>query len=320
MTKRRKHSGISLMQAVLFVFLLIYSISLFVPIIFGINTSLKNVMDFGAPGNNVLGLPNKLFWKFDRDYPNNMFANFLSSVKYFNFTVTANYEEGIFIKNQVDAKTDINIWIALKNTLLHAGGCALIQSFTCLLMAYMCAMYKNRASRIIYSIVILVIAIPIVGTTPAQINLMRNLRLFDNFAGDWISCASFTGMYFLIYYSAFKGMSGSFGEAAEIDGASQLGIFARIYLPLAKGIFLTVALLLFVNYWNDYMTPMIFLPTKTTLAYGIYHLTERLTGTKMNQVPRKVAVLIMFAIPIIILFAVFSDKFMKNFTMGGVKE
>ena len=69
----------------------------------------------------------------------------------------------------------------------------------------------------------------------------------------------------------------------------------QINMPLALNIFYTIFLWRFINYWNDYNTPMLYLPTKPTLAYAIYYVTERMTGAAVNLEPRKTAILMLFA-------------------------
>ena len=127
-------------------------------------------------------------------------------------------------------------------------------------------------------------------------------------------------MYFLIFFAYFKSMSSGFSEAAEIDGASQWNVMFRIYIPLAANIFFTVYLILFVNFWNDFTTPMMFLPSKPTLSYLIYYKVSIDTGDNFKIVARQMAALMVFAVPIIVIFSVFNKRLMTNLTMGGMKE
>jgi multiple sugar transport system permease protein len=85
-------------------------------------------------------------------------------------------------------------------------------------------------------------------------------------------------------------------------------------------IFFTVYLMVFVAYWNDFTTPMMFLPSKPTLSYAIYYTTTLDSGSNFNYATRRMAALMVFAIPIIIIFTIFNKRLMTNLTMGGVKE
>lgn len=312
----------NLLEIVLFVLLLLYSISMFLPIIFGVLTSLKQILDFGAIGKNVLGLPNMEIWeKNELDYPGNIFGNYLFAFNFFDISQTKTYISGFFNKKLViDRATHVGFIGCLMNTLLYAGGGSLISAFAPMLAGYLCAMYRNKMAGIVYAIVLFVMATPLVGTQPASIDLYRQLGLYNSILGRYIGMLSFTNMYFLIFYAFFYGLSTSYVEAAEIDGASQMRTMVQICFPLARAVFFTVVLMIFIEYWNDYNTPMLYLPTYPTLAYGIYYVTEMTTGTLMNETPRKVALLMTFALPIVILFIIFREQLMGNLTLGGVKE
>jgi ABC-type glycerol-3-phosphate transport system permease component len=179
---------------------------------------------------------------------------------------------------------------------------------------------SRKENSNIYSVVLFVIATPIIGATPSTVNLMRSLRLYDTFIGEFLRRSTFTNMYFLLFVAYFKGLSAGYSEAAEIDGASQLSIMFRIYVPLAKSMFLTIYLILFVAFWNDFTTPMMFLPSKPTLSYAIYYRITVDTGGGFADPVRQMAILMVFAIPIIVIFTIFNKQLMTNLTMGGMKE
>lgn len=320
--KKMKRRSWTVLEIVLFIFLLAYSISMFLPIIFGLLTSLKQILDFGAMGKNVLGLPSMEAWeKYELNYPGNIFGNYLFAIEFFDISQTKSYISGIFNKKLViDRATHVGLMGCLMNTLLYAGVGALVSAFAPMLAGYLCAMYKNKMASIVYAIVLFVMATPLVGTQPSSIDLNRQLGLYNSFLGRYIGMFSFANMYFLIFYAFFYGLSTAYVEAAEIDGASQMRTMIQICFPLARAVFFTVVLMIFIEYWNDYNTPMLYLPTYPTLAYGIYYVTEMSSGTLMNETPRKVALLMTFALPIVILFIIFREQLMGNLTLGGVKE
>lgn len=320
MTKKELKRSLNPFGIIMLIILLVYSISLFIPLAFGLLTSFKHVTDFGAPNKNIVGLPNWKLWDTDPNHPGNIFGNYLFSLKYMKFNQVTSYVVGVFNKRLVTVIADSNMWDCLVNTLLYAVGCGIAQAIGPMVMGYLCAKYKGKGANFIYAIVLFVMATPIVGTQPTSIDLNRALGLYNEIWGFWITNLTFTNMYFLVFYAFFYGLSDTYSEAAEIDGASQFRTMVQINMPLALNIFYTVFLLRFINFWNDYNTPMLYLPTKPTLAYGIYHVTERMTGAPVSAEPRKTAILMMFAMPILVLFIAFRDKLMGNLTMGGIKE
>ncbi len=305
--------------AIVLTVLVLYTALMFGLFLLGINISLKQVGDIQVD-SNIFGLPNMKWWKFDLDYPNNIFGNYLFAMNNVKINKQNGYYVGLFTKEMISKPIKGNMLICSFYTILYAGGCALFGTFMPMYMGYLCSMYNNKVSKIIYAIVLFVIATPIVGAMPATIDLMRSLRLYDTFFGEFLRRATFTNMYFLIFFAYFQGLSKGFSEAAEIDGASQISVMFRIYLPLAMNIFFTVFLILFVSFWNDFTTPMMYLPSRPTLAYLIYYSTTVNSGANMNEAPKRLATLMVFAIPIIIVFVIFNKKLMTNLTMGGVKE
>ncbi|MBR2376170.1 MAG: carbohydrate ABC transporter permease [Clostridia bacterium] len=305
---------------IMLIILLVYSLSLFIPLAFGLLTSFKQVMDFGAPNKNVIGLPNWELWQNDPHNPGNIFGNYIFSLKYMEFQQNVSYIVGIFNKRMVTIIVKNDIWDCLVNTLLYAIGSGIASAFGPMLMGYLCAKYRGKGASFFYAIVLFVMATPIVGTQPTSIELNRALGIYNEIWGFWITNLTFTNMYFLVFYAFFYGLSDTYSEAAEIDGASQFRTMFQINMPLALNIFYTIFLLRFIYFWNDYNTPMLYLPTKPTLAYGIYYVTERMTGAAVNLEPRKTAILMMFAMPILALFIAFRDKLMGNLSMGGIKE
>lgn len=314
--QKEKRNKMNAVFAVILVLLVVYTLMMFSLLLIGLNISLKHYSDVER-FNNYFGLPNVSLWK-----GKSIFSNYIDVFKNLKINVPKSYIVGLFNQERVNAPIKGDLITCAIYTVLYAGGGALFSTFMPMFMGYLCAMYKNKVSSIIYAVVLFVIATPIIGSQPAAINLMRSIRLYNTFWGEWIRRASFANMYFLIFVAYFKGLSSGYGEAAEIDGASQLSIMFRIYLPLATSIFFTVYLILFVAYWNDFTTPMMFLPSKPTLAYLIYYKTTVDSGGSdgLSRITKTMAALMVFAIPIIVIFTVFNKRLMSNLTMGGVKE
>ena len=106
-------------------------------------------------------------------------------------------------------------------------------------------------------------------------------------------------------------------EAAIIDGANHFNIFTAIYLPLAKPVLATLALFTFMNHWNEFLLPIIYLTdqNKMTLTVGLsnfqlqfntlYHFL--MAGSMLST------------IPIFILFIVLQKYFVRGIVMSGLK-
>jgi ABC-type glycerol-3-phosphate transport system permease component len=167
-------------------------------------------------------------------------------------------------------------------------------------------------------VVIITMILPIIGNLPSEIQVAKFLGFYDNVFGLAIMKGHFLGMNFLIYYAAFKGIPKDYAEAAEMDGASQWKVMTAIILPMVKSTISAIALLSFITYWNDYTTPMIYLPSRPTIAYGLYYFNQTTTN-EANFVTVRIAASMLVSIPIFIVFLLFKDKLMGNFSVGGIK-
>ena len=294
------------------VLLSIYALTLIFLLGWGLLTSLKSRMDF-LFAENVLGLPNM---EFSKDELTQLF-NYKLIFENFNFTKKVVFYSG---DKLITHESKSNFFSLIGNTFLYAGVGSLIAAIVPAVVAYTCVKYKFRFSKILYAVVLVGYIVPGVGNYPSAITIIRNLGRYDSFGGNYIQKFSFTGMYFFVYWAFYESLSDTYAEAAEMDGASQVRILVSIVLPLSVKIISSVWLILFVQQWNDYQTPMLYLPTKPTLAYGVYYMTQINHSGKLTQTPTKIAGCMLLALPILAVFIFLKDKLMGNVSMGGVKE
>ncbi len=293
--KPRRKFNFSTFTIVVFVILFIYSLSLILLFGWGFITSLKDQMsDFRL---NTLGFPKE--WRWDH------YTTALSSL---NIKVTT-----------ADGTRVVYIEEMFLNSILYSVGASIVQTAVTLVMAYLVAKFDNWFSKIIYGIVVVTMILPIVGSLPSEINMAKSLGIFDSIFGIFIMRSSFLGIYFLVFHSMFKGISKDYDEAARIDGASNLRIMLEVNFPLVKNTVITVLLLSFIGYWNDFSIPMIYLPTHPTLASGLYWFNQSTVGSLSNT-PMKLAGCMVVVIPILIIFMIFNNRIMGNISTGGIKE
>lgn len=207
-------------------------------------------------------------------------------------------------------------------SLLYAGGCSLTATFVPCITAYACARFNYKFSRFVHTMVIIIMMIPIVGSMPSEIKVAQATGVMNQIWGLWIMRANFLGLYFLVFYDVCKALPASFSEAAKIDGANNFQIFFQIAMPLIKNTFMTVLLIKFIAFWNDYQAAMIFMPSYPTVAIGlnkIMNINADSTRYNHQMVPARMAAVVMTATPVCILFAIFQKRLLGNLTVGGVK-
>lgn len=280
---------------VMSVVLALYAISILAPMAWTVITSLKTRSDFVE---NVFGLPEE--WEF---------SNYL--LAYDNFyakIATQNGTETIFIEEM------------LLNSLLYAVGCALFNVTMECFAGYTIAKCSNwRISKIIYAFVFVAMSLPIVGSLPSELQIAKSLGLYDKIYGLWFMKTHFISVYFLVFVAFFKSIPQSFDEAARIDGANNFTIFSKIMLPLSGGMFFTVFLIKFIGFWNDYQTPLVFMPSKPTMALGLFYYSTSFDNV-LTSVPQKLAGCVIVMLPTLIIYLIFHNKLLSNISIGsGVK-
>jgi ABC-type glycerol-3-phosphate transport system permease component len=120
-----------------------------------------------------------------------------------------------------------------------------------------------------------------------------------------------------IFRQFFLGIPVELEEAARLDGASVLRIFAQIIIPLSKPVLATVAIFSFVAHWNDFLWPLIVTTTNnmSTIQIGL----QALFGSKVTQWGQITAGLTFATIPMIIIFSLFQKYYVQGLKYGGGK-
>lgn len=292
--KAKKFNSVA--KIILFAFLVIYSISILYLLCWGIFTSLKTNREF-LIDQNFFGLPKNL-----------AFENY--KAVFDNFYVRVNRDGKMM---------EIRMLKQLLYTLIYAGGGSFLSAVAPLLVAYACSRFNYKTNTVLTTTVLLSMIIPIVGAQSSMVSVLHNLNFYDTLHGAVIMKFNFANIYFLIFIGVLGGVSKSFTEAAVIDGANEAQIALKINFPLVRNVFFTVMLIFFIEYWNDYNMPLLYMPSHPTLAYGVWFLANNTNG-ELNVTPRKMSGCMMIVVPIVILFVCFQDKLMSNLSVGGVKE
>ena len=283
-----------------------YSLLLIILLFWGLITALKhNQFDYRK---NPYQFPNAFSWGRKGKDGLALWANIKTLV--FDKPIAAEMPDG--------SQQEVALWSLYTNGLLYALGCAFAQTAVACVTAYFCARYKYKFSKIMYGTVLVVMIIPIVGSLPSEIQMAKTLGLYNQMWGLWIMKANFLGMYFLVFYEYFKSLPDSYTEAAKIDGAGNVSVLLRIGLPLAKNLFLTVLLINFITYWNDYQTPLVYLRRYPTIAYAVFQWTTGGAGG-LASVPVQMTATALLMVPILVLFIACNQRLLGNLTIGGIK-
>ena len=289
--KVRRKKKIDAFFVIVLIVLIVYVISLLIPLLWTFLTSFKTRGDYIL---NKMGFPKKFEFK-----------NYAVAVK--NFYI--DYDTG-----------PVKIGGMILNSLIYAFGCSFALTAGNCLVAYCCAKFSNfKISSVYTTIVIVAMALPIIGSEPSSLQMLMALGFYDKLLCIILCQVRFLGLYYLVFLAAFKGIPKDYSEAAYIDGAGNFTIFFKLMIPFVSKTFLTVMLIHFITYWNDYQTPLLYMPTHPTLAYGLYKYSHSYKAA-ISSTPMKMAGCMILFLPILVVFCVFQRQLIGNVMMGGVKE
>ena len=204
----------------------------------------------------------------------------------------------------------------LNSIILTVGGVVLLVAAVSV-TAYVTARFEFVGRRLVYGFAILVMLIPGIGTMSATYNLLNDLGLLNKHFGVILQYANPFGMNFLILYGFFKSISGTYSEAAKIDGANEMRIFFTIMLPFAAGGIAIIALMSSISFWNDFNTPYIYMRQVQTIATGLQDLTN--TAENRGTYTQMFAAMIIAVIPVLVVYICLQKPIMSNLTVGGIK-
>jgi ABC-type glycerol-3-phosphate transport system permease component len=110
-------------------------------------------------------------------------------------------------------------------------------------------------------------------------------------------------------------------DAARIDGCPEFSIYRRIILPLIKPAITSLAVILFLGCWNDYLIPVILLfsDENRTLPIGITYTLGK-WGPVASSYPLTAAGAVITSLPIMVLYAVLNKQFIRGMVAGALKR
>ena len=261
----------------------------------------------------------------------NLFARSLSSTEALIKREVYLWPKGWNLSSYEMVLTDMKyIWSFIWTVIL-----TVICTFVSLAMTTLCAyplIFENLKGRKVINIIITITMFFNAGAIPNYL-LLQKLHLLDNPLVLIIpSCLSVYNM--IIMRSFFYGIPDSIREAAEIDGASFFSILWRIYIPLSKPVYATLALFYAVGRWNGYSDALMYLSIKKSefyplqlFLYNILHSVnsvdvatqEGFSSPGLSE-SLKAAIVMFSTIPILCIYPWLQKYFIHGVTLGGVKE
>lgn len=188
-------------------------------------------------------------------------------------------------------------------------------------VAYGFARFKFPGRDLIFFILLSTMMLPSHITLIPTFIIWQKLGLVGSFdplvLRAWTAWGPF---YIFLLRQFFMGIPVELDDAAEIDGASSMQTFFYVLLPQVKPALLAIGIFTFKGYWNDFLGPLIYLSdmSKYTMNIGMYFFMGG-----VNEAPKwnyLMAMAVIIALPIIVLFFIAQRYFIEGITYTGLKE
>ena len=223
-----------------------------------------------------------------------------------------------------------NILGAYWNTIVIAVGTMVISLSLTSLMAYV-MMVPDFVLRKQLSVFLLITMFFSGGTVPTYL-LIQNLGLYNSW-WSLILPNAVTAYNVFVYRSFYKGISPEIREAARIDGAGDLKILTKIYVPLSKALYATFGLFSVVGVWNSYYEALLYIKDpgkqpiqmllrKIVFTSGTANMADSqqmISNGAMNQLNVQYACVIATIGPILLVYPFIQKYFAQGMQVGAVK-
>jgi multiple sugar transport system permease protein len=210
------------------------------------------------------------------------------------------------------------VWAWFKNSMFLSVMSTIGVLVSSSIIAFAFAVINFKGKGFWFSVLLLTMMVPFHTTMIPQYILFRYLGWINTLKPLWVP--TFTGAPYMIFLlrQYYRSIPQSYLDAAKIDGASFWHIFKNVYVPLSLPVTVTVGLLTFINQWNYFLGPLIYLNdvNKMTLTAGLSFLQGQSFGY-WNYIMAGATIAV---VPILILF-LFTQKFIIEGIMlqAGIK-
>ncbi len=218
--------------------------------------------------------------------------------------------------NYVKIWTKIPMLTFVKNTVLLTIIVTFLQLFTSSFAAYAFAKLRFKFRNGLFLAYIATIAMPWQVYMVPQFLMMRSFGLNDKLLA-MICLQAFSAFGVFMMKQFYEGIPNELSEAARIDGMTEYQIYSHIMLPLSKPALSTLTIFTFVNTWNDYLGPLIYLKSesKKTIQLGLKMFISQYS----SDYGLIMAGSVLSLIPVIIVFMCLQKYFVEGVASTGLK-
>lgn len=206
---------------------------------------------------------------------------------------------------------------ALNSAIISVGTVAVV--YVCTMLAgFALAKMGFAGKRLVFYAILVGLVLPSISLLVPMFIFVQRLGLFNNFLAVILPLSATTIPFTLLLARNYLvSIPDEVIEAAKIDGATSFTTLVRIVLPLAKPITAVVIVWAFLQAWNEFFLPLLFLQDVDMQA--VTQVPVYFTSTYGSDVPKIFAALVLICLPIVIAYLALQKFFERGLTAGAVK-
>lgn len=204
------------------------------------------------------------------------------------------------------------------NSVIIVGVSVLVTVALVAMCAYVISRFQFKLKTLIVLLISASLMLPAQAISQPLFAIFQKLGIFDTKLGLIIVYSAMgIPMSFFVMVSYYKTISTALEESAYIDGATFIQTFLHIILPLAKPGLVTIAMIQFINIWNEFYFALML--TSGDRARTVPIALNYYMGTFANNYSALFVAVVMTVLPTIILFILLQRQVMESLTAGAVK-
>ncbi|MGW7272576.1 carbohydrate ABC transporter permease [Streptomyces sp. NPDC054864] len=218
-----------------------------------------------------------------------------------------------------DGIADISITTFFSNSLYLALGSVAGVLFSCSLAAYAFARIRFAGRNLLFALMIGTLLLPYHVLLIPQYVLFQKLGLINTYTplllGKYLAVDAF---FVFLMVQFMRNLPKELDEAARLDGCGHLRIYWSIVLPLCRPALITSAIFTFINSWNDFMGPLIYLndPSKYTVSLGLKMFVDQ---EGLANYGGMIAMSLVALLPVLAFFLAFQRYLIDGMATSGLK-
>jgi len=222
-----------------------------------------------------------------------------------------------YFHNYSDCLKQLPILKSMMNSFFYIGVIIIFSLIVNSLAGYGFARLDFPGKNIIFAILLSLMIIPAQTVMLPLFSIVFKLGWINSYLGLIIPAIA-NPFYIFLFRQTFLGLPKEIEEAAKLDGANQYTIFVKLIMPLAKPIYATVAIMIFVATWNDFIWPVMVIsdPSKQTIQMAL----SSLFSIQPVNYGRVMSGLTFVTIPVLIIFLTMQKYYVQGIVGSGSKN